>query len=91
MALMGRTPAHGSNVISLMDADRDLAELLDADEVERARRDALARVQSSAPAHGTSSGTGGRRHHRGFLIVDGLLSRDVDVPGPPLRRAPRSR
>ena len=31
----------GSNVISLVDADPDLAELLDADELERARRDAL--------------------------------------------------
>ena len=39
----------GSNVISLVDADPDLAELLDADELERAQRDALARVQQLSP------------------------------------------
>ena len=72
----------GSNVISLVDADPDLAELLDADELERARRDALARVQQLSP--GTWDVHVAREadaHHRGFLIVDGLLSREVDVLG----------
>ena len=72
----------GSNVISLVDADPDLAELLDDDELERARHDALARVQQLSPGewdvHGAREAD---VHHRGFLIVDGLLSRDVDVLG----------
>ena len=38
-----------NNVISIVDADPDLAELLDEDDVERARRDALARVQQLSP------------------------------------------
>ena len=41
--------ASRNNVISIVDADRDLAELLDEDEIERARRDALARVQRLSP------------------------------------------
>ena len=72
----------GSNVISLVDADPDLAELLDADELERARRDALARVQQLSPgAWDVHVAREADVHHRGFLIVDGLLSRDVDVLG----------
>ena len=72
----------GSNVISLVDADPDLAELLDADELERARRDALARVQQlSAGEWDVHVAREADAHHRGFLIVDGLLSRDVQVLG----------
>jgi CRP/FNR family cyclic AMP-dependent transcriptional regulator len=72
----------GSNVISLVDADPDLAELLDADELERARRDALARVQQLSPGEwDVHVAREADVHHRGFLIVDGLLSRDVDVLG----------
>src|SRR3712207_4500053 len=70
------------NVISIVDADLDLAELLEDDELERARRDALARVQRLSP--GTwdpAAALEADVHHRGFLIVDGLLSRDVDVLG----------
>lgn len=72
----------GPSVISLVDADPDLADLLDARELERARREALTRVQrlstgewDAAAAHEPAE------HHRGFLIVDGLLSRTVDVLG----------
>jgi CRP/FNR family transcriptional regulator, cyclic AMP receptor protein len=68
--------------ISIVDADPDLAELLDAHELERARRDALTRVQNLSPGEWDA---GAAReadvHHRGFLIVDGLLSRDVQVLG----------
>jgi CRP/FNR family transcriptional regulator, cyclic AMP receptor protein len=70
------------NTISIVDADLDLAELLDDAELERARRDALARVQRLSP--GTWDPVAAREadvHHRGFLIVEGLLSRDVDVLG----------
>jgi len=43
------------NVISIVDADPDLAELLDEDEVDRARRDATRSRASSTyrPANGT--------------------------------------
>jgi CRP/FNR family transcriptional regulator, cyclic AMP receptor protein len=72
----------GRNVISIVDADPDLAELLDGSELERARREALARVQQLSRG---SWDVGAAReddvHHRGFLIIDGLLSRDVEVMG----------
>ena len=70
------------NVISLVDADPDLGELLDEGELERARRDALARVQQlSRGAWDVGAAREAEVHHRGFLIIDGLLSRDVDVLG----------
>jgi CRP/FNR family transcriptional regulator, cyclic AMP receptor protein len=81
----GSTPivtSNGRNVISIVDADPDLGELLDEDERERARRDALARVQQLS--RGTWEVGAAREadvHHHGFLIVDGLLSRNVDVLG----------
>jgi len=68
--------------ISIVDADPDLAELLDDEELERARREALARVKHLSPGDWDA---GAAReadvHHRGFLIVEGLLSREVDVLG----------
>jgi hypothetical protein len=82
---MGRThvvATHGRNVISIVDADPDLAELLDHDELERARREALARVQQlSRGAWDVGAAREADIHHHGFLIVDGLLSRDVEVMG----------
>jgi CRP/FNR family transcriptional regulator, cyclic AMP receptor protein len=73
---------HGVSAISIVDADPDLAELLDDEELERARREALARVQHLSPGDWDA---GAAReadvHHRGFLIVEGLLSREVDVLG----------
>ena len=71
-----------AETISIVDADPDLAEQLDETQLERARRDAIARVQRLSPGvwdaeaaleHGS--------HHRGFMLVDGLLSRDVEVMG----------
>jgi CRP/FNR family cyclic AMP-dependent transcriptional regulator len=70
------------DAISLVDADPDLADLLDAGAVERARREALARVQRLS--RGEWDPAAAQRlaeHHRGFLIVDGLLSRTVEVLG----------
>ena len=68
--------------ISIVEADPDLAELLDDEELERARREALARVKHLSPGDWDA---GAAReadvHHRGFLIVEGLLSREVDVLG----------
>jgi hypothetical protein len=72
----------GRNAISIVDADPDLAELLDESELERARRDALARVQQlSRGAWDVGAAREADVHHRGFMIVDGLLSRDVEVMG----------
>ena len=74
--------ARGSNVISLVEADADLAELLDDEELERARRDALARVQQLSPGDWDPQvAREADVHHRGFLIIAGLLSREVDVLG----------
>ena len=68
--------------ISIVDADPDLGELLDAAQLERARREALARVQRLSTGEWDAAAALERdSHHRGFLIIDGLLSREVDVLG----------
>ena len=68
--------------ISIIEADPDLADLLDDSEVERARREALARVRSLSPGEwDAGAAMDPAIHHRGFLIIDGLLSRTVDVLG----------
>ena len=72
----------GSSVISIVDADPDLADLLDADELARARKEALARVQRLSPgAWDAEAALEPAVHHRGYLIIEGLLSRTVDVLG----------
>jgi hypothetical protein len=69
-------------IISIVDADPDLGELLDAGQLERARREALTRVQRLTPGDWDVAGAlEADVHHRGFMIVDGLLSRSVDVLG----------
>ena len=71
-----------ASVISIVDADPELAESLDDGELERARHEALTRVQRLSPGEWDVAGAlEPDVHHRGFLIVDGLLSRDVDVLG----------
>jgi CRP/FNR family cyclic AMP-dependent transcriptional regulator len=68
--------------ISIVDADPDLADLLDDGEVERARREALARVQKLSPGEwDAGAAMDPAIHHHGFLIIDGLLSRTVEVMG----------
>ena len=69
-------------VISLVDADPDLADLLEEDSLERARREALARVKRLSPGEWDAPAAHEEaEHHRGFLIAEGLLSRTVDVLG----------
>ena len=69
-------------MISIVDADPDLADLLDARGLERARREAITRVQRLSPgAWDAAAAHEPAEHHRGFLIIDGLLSRTVDVLG----------
>ena len=70
------------NVISLVDADPELGELLDEGDYERARREALARVSRLSPGVWDAAAALERdAHHRGFLIADGLMAREVDVMG----------
>jgi CRP/FNR family transcriptional regulator, cyclic AMP receptor protein len=69
-------------VISLVEADPDLGDPLDPPDLERARHEALARVVRLSPgAWDAGSAHEAAEHHRGFLVVDGLLSREVDVLG----------
>jgi hypothetical protein len=82
MGAAGTTLLVGRNVMSIVDADPELGELLDQGELERARREALARVQHLSPGAWDAAGAWeAEAHHQGFLIVDGLLSREVDVLG----------
>ena len=68
--------------VSIVDADPDLGDLLDPDELERARREALARVlRLSTGEWDAGAALEVDSHHRGFMIVDGLMSRTVDVLG----------
>jgi hypothetical protein len=72
----------GEDSIAIVEADPDLGELLDAVELERARREARARLQRlSVGEWDAAAALEHDRHHRGFLIVDGLLSRTVEVLG----------
>lgn len=72
----------GQSAISIVEADPDLADLLDERELERARREALTRVHRlSAGEWDAEAAHEPAEHHRGFLIVDGLLSRTVEVLG----------
>lgn len=71
-----------ADLISIVDADPELAELLDGSERERARREALTRVKHLSVGDWDAAGAVVPDvHHRGFLIIDGLLSREVEVLG----------
>jgi hypothetical protein len=71
-----------ADIISIVDADPDLAERLAPGEAARARREAITRVQRLSPGDWDVAGALEEDvHHRGFLIVGGLLSRTVDVLG----------
>ena len=72
----------GSEVISIIDADPDLGELLDPAERQRARREAVTRVRHLSPGKWIAvEAFEPDVHHQGFLVIDGLLSREVDVLG----------
>jgi CRP/FNR family cyclic AMP-dependent transcriptional regulator len=68
--------------ISIVDADPDLADLLDPRGLERAKREAITRVKRLSPGEWDAvAAHEPAEHHQGFLIIDGLLSRTVDVLG----------
>jgi CRP/FNR family cyclic AMP-dependent transcriptional regulator len=69
-------------MISIVDADPDLGDLLSPGDLDRARREALTRVSRLSPGEwDAAAAQEPAEHHRGFLIVDGLLSRTVNVLG----------
>jgi CRP/FNR family transcriptional regulator, cyclic AMP receptor protein len=71
-----------TDLISIVDADADLADLLDEPDRERARREALTRERRLSPGDwDAANAVEPDLHHRGFLIIEGLLSREVDVLG----------
>jgi CRP/FNR family cyclic AMP-dependent transcriptional regulator len=71
-----------TDLISIVDADPDLGELLDQEQRERARREAITRVRRlSVGTWDAASAFESGSHHRGFLIIDGLLTREVEVLG----------
>jgi hypothetical protein len=75
-------PADDAPVMSLVDADPDLEDALEAGEREAARRGALARVRRLSPGTWDAAACHApETHHRGFMIVDGLLSREVEIMG----------
>ena len=68
--------------VSIVEADLDLADLLEPQQLERARREARANILRLWPGDWDAAASiEPERHHRGFLIVDGLLTRDVEVMG----------
>ena len=71
-----------AGMISIVDADPELAELLGDDELERARHETLTRVQRLSTGDWDVSGSlEPEVYHRGFMVVEGLMSREVDVLG----------
>jgi len=69
-----------TDLVSIVDADPDLGELLDPEQRERARREALTRVKRLSPgAWDAANAVQPDIHHRGFLIIEGLISRQVEV------------
>jgi CRP/FNR family cyclic AMP-dependent transcriptional regulator len=68
--------------ISIVDADPELGDLLSVHERDRARRDALARVRRLVTGEwDVAAALEPEVHHRGFLLIDGLICREVDVMG----------
>ena len=71
-----------NELISIVDADPDLGELLDPAEREKARRQAVTRVRRLSPGEWRAAeALEADVHHQGFLVIDGLLSREVEVLG----------
>lgn len=68
--------------ISITDADPDLGDLVPDEDRELARRETLTRVRRLSPGvWDVVAAEEPDAHHRGFLIADGLISREVDVLG----------
>jgi CRP/FNR family cyclic AMP-dependent transcriptional regulator len=71
-----------TDAISIIDADPELGDLLAESERERARRETLTRVRRlSRGAWNVAESVEPDSHHRGFLISEGLITREVEVLG----------
>lgn len=69
-------------LISIVEADPELGDLLDDSERARAHREAVTRVRKLSPGEWKAiDALEPKCHHRGFLIIEGLLSREVEVLG----------
>jgi CRP/FNR family cyclic AMP-dependent transcriptional regulator len=65
-----------------LEADPELGDLLPEPERERARREALTHLRRlSSGEWRVAEAIEPDRHHRGFMVIDGLISREVDVLG----------
>jgi CRP/FNR family cyclic AMP-dependent transcriptional regulator len=68
--------------ISIVDADPELGDLLAPEELARARAQALTRVRHlTAGTWRVKDAVESDVHHRGFMVIDGLITREVDVLG----------
>jgi hypothetical protein len=69
-------------LISIIEADPELGDLLAEPQRERARREAITHLRRlSVGEWKVADAIEPARHHRGFMVVDGLISREVDVLG----------
>jgi CRP/FNR family cyclic AMP-dependent transcriptional regulator len=72
----------GADTIAIIDADPELGELVPPDDRDRARRETRTRVRRlSTGEWDVAASEEPDAHLRGFLIVDGLISREVEVIG----------
>jgi hypothetical protein len=68
--------------IALVDADPDLADMIEPADLPRARALARTRAVHLGPGEWDARDSHmAESHHQGFLIADGLLSRNVEVMG----------
>src|ERR1700729_1091781 len=68
--------------ISIIDADPELEDLVPSSDRERARRETRTRVRHLSKGDwDVTAAEEPDSHHQGFLIVDGLISREVEVLG----------
>jgi hypothetical protein len=71
-----------SDSISIVDADPELEDLVPPTDLERARRETRTRLRHlSVGDWDVAAAEEPDAHHQGFLIVDGLISREVHVLG----------
>jgi CRP-like cAMP-binding protein len=71
-----------SELISLLDADPELSDLLDRSQHDRARKEAVTHVRTLEPGEWpVKEALEPDTHQRGFLVIEGLISREVDVLG----------
>jgi hypothetical protein len=72
----------GRQPVALIDADPDLEAVVASEDRERARREVRARIARLTPgAWDVAAAHEPDQHHRGFLVLDGLLTRQVEVIG----------